>query len=86
MGYPRAKSLLCVTKIAYKPLLPIPLRRRINSVMPITPKNTIALAKKIASIKVQETVLKSSSIMFLKSNAGRANTPKKIKTINSYNH
>lgn len=60
IGYPKAKSLLCVQNIANIPALPRFSGLDTSMVTIITPKNTKPLARSIANRNVQLTVLKSS--------------------------
>lgn len=79
IGYPNAKSLLCVAKIGNSPAL---LNRlsglATNKVNTHTMKNTEALAIKILYRKDQSTLEKLSTTMFLNNKAGSANLETKF--------
>lgn len=60
IGYPKAKSLLCVQNIANIPALPKFKGLDTSIVIIMTPKKTIPLANSIARRNVQLTVLKST--------------------------
>lgn len=78
MGYPIAKSLLCVQNIPNIPALPKLIGLPTNRVIIITEKNTIALATNIERRNIQFTELKSSSAKDIKIKDGKANVPTNV--------
>lgn len=78
MGYPIAKSLLCVQNIAKIPARPKFIGRPTNKVIIITAKNTIDLAINIETKNIQFTELKSSSASDIKIKDGREKVPTNV--------
>lgn len=78
IGYPIAKSLLCVQNIAKIPARPKFTGRPTSSVTIITVKNTKLFAINIESKNNQFTELRSSSAKDIKINDGRAKFPTNV--------
>lgn len=78
IGYPIAKSLLCVQNIAKMPALPKLIGLPTNIVTTITEKNTMLLAIKIDKRNVQLTEVKSSCANDININDGNENVPTKV--------
>lgn len=78
IGYPIAKSLLCVAKIANSAARPEFVGRVTIRDTPSTTKNTHALARKTANKNFQLTNEKSSFARDKNINDGRANVPTNV--------
>lgn len=75
MGYPRAKSLLCVANIAKSPAKPRWCGLVINNASMATTANTAVLEIVIPSRKNQFTWLNCNITMLRNNKAGRQNFP-----------
>lgn len=78
IGYPIAKSLLCVQNIAKIPARPTLTGLPTNNVTIITAKNTILFAINIDNKNSQLTADKSNSANDMKINDGKANVPTNV--------
>lgn len=78
MGYPIAKSLLCVQNIANIPARPKFNGRPTSNVIIITEKNTILLAIKIDNRNNQLTEPNSNSAKDIKISEGNENVPTNV--------